>query len=255
MGTRRAFTILELLIAITVMVLLTCLLCTVISSVREQARSVRCVSNVRQIAMGALLWGQDSNGRLLPWRDAQGGNWKEALHDTLESNATGWTMDKHGGNVLQDCPNWKGRVGGDGWFGYSAKGQGYMLNSYPGRPEDGRRSSGWSGDGGRIYPLGTISHPQGRILVCDGDLYDEEWDPVPSRYVVDNVRYLGNRHRRGSSWAFLDGHAGSFRHKEMDLWQGATWIASRPEYWMQWDNTWKNGELWKALFDPAASQQ
>ncbi len=253
---RDGFNLIELLVVVAIIAILAALLIPVIEQVREVARTTRCLSNVRQIGLGALSWSQDNNGTLLPWRDVTGRTWKGLLHDFLESNAQGWTMDKAGGNVLQDCPGWKGRIGGDGWFGGDTKGQGYMLNSFPGRGGgDGRRNSGLVWDNGvpegRLYRLAGITHVTIRIQVCDGDLHDEEWDPVPSRQVIHNVRYGGNRHRRGSSWAFFDGHAATVQHKEMHLWDGQQSIVSRPEYWVMWNDYWKNGELWRSLFDPA----
>jgi prepilin-type N-terminal cleavage/methylation domain-containing protein len=261
---KSGFSLIELLTSTIVIAILVSLLCPLIAMLRDQARSIRCVSNVRQLTMAALSWGQDNQGRVLPYRNESATTWKTLINDYVGSNLSGSQQnpDKAGGSILQDCPAWRGRWAGDGGYGLGAKGQGYMLNTFPGRTGDNwwagtagdwSRSSGFYWDYGHWYRFGAITFPSKRIMFSDGDLHDEEWDPVPSRWVVSNVRYGGNRHSRGSSWAFFDGRAGAFKHDEMKLWQNQTTITSRPEYWVQWNGTWKNKQLWNALFNPGAS--
>lgn len=60
-----AFTLIELLTVIAIIGILAAILIPVVGSVRESARSAQCISNLRQIHMGFMLYA-DANGELLP---------------------------------------------------------------------------------------------------------------------------------------------------------------------------------------------
>jgi prepilin-type N-terminal cleavage/methylation domain-containing protein/prepilin-type processing-associated H-X9-DG protein len=59
-----AFTLIELLTVIAIIAILASILIPVVSSVRASARSAVCVSNLRQIHMGFMLYAEDNDGRL-----------------------------------------------------------------------------------------------------------------------------------------------------------------------------------------------
>lgn len=59
------FTLIELLVVISIIALLIALLMPSLKQVRESARAVQCMSNVRQIGMGVLMYAQDHEGQLL----------------------------------------------------------------------------------------------------------------------------------------------------------------------------------------------
>lgn len=58
-NTRRAFTLIELLVVIAIIAILAAILFPVFAQARASARSISCVSNVRQSALGALMYSQD----------------------------------------------------------------------------------------------------------------------------------------------------------------------------------------------------
>jgi prepilin-type N-terminal cleavage/methylation domain-containing protein/prepilin-type processing-associated H-X9-DG protein len=79
---RRGFTLLELLIVVTVIAVLASLILPALSRAKHAARSAKCVSNVRQISLSLLLY-VDDNGvypldAALPY-DGALGRWYDAL--------------------------------------------------------------------------------------------------------------------------------------------------------------------------------
>src|SRR5579871_2778355 len=58
-GTRRGFTLIELLVVIAIIAILAAILFPVFAQARESARKISCLSNVKQITMGALMYVQD----------------------------------------------------------------------------------------------------------------------------------------------------------------------------------------------------
>jgi prepilin-type N-terminal cleavage/methylation domain-containing protein/prepilin-type processing-associated H-X9-DG protein len=56
---RNAFTLIELLVVIAIIAILAAILFPVFAQAREKARAASCVSNVRQMALAALMYAQD----------------------------------------------------------------------------------------------------------------------------------------------------------------------------------------------------
>src|SRR5947209_11639065 len=59
MGRKRAFTLIELLVVIAIIAILAAILFPVFAQAREKARQASCLSNLKQIGQGYLMYLQD----------------------------------------------------------------------------------------------------------------------------------------------------------------------------------------------------
>ena len=66
MKSRRAFTLLELLVVIAIIAILAALLLPVLSRVKEKARATTCLSNTRQIGIASTLYTGDFQDIIVP---------------------------------------------------------------------------------------------------------------------------------------------------------------------------------------------
>ncbi len=63
---RRGFTLIELLVVIAIIAILAAILFPVFARAREKARQTTCLSNVKQITLGILMYAQDYDEMLVP---------------------------------------------------------------------------------------------------------------------------------------------------------------------------------------------
>ncbi|MBM3502076.1 MAG: prepilin-type N-terminal cleavage/methylation domain-containing protein [Armatimonadetes bacterium] len=66
MKERRGFTLIELLVVIAIIAILAAILFPVFARAREKARQASCLSNLKQLALGALMYVQDYDERTAP---------------------------------------------------------------------------------------------------------------------------------------------------------------------------------------------
>src|SRR5204862_2529101 len=62
----RAFTLIELLVVIAIIAILAAILFPVFAQAREKARGASCLSNVKQMALGAYMYAQDYDDQVVP---------------------------------------------------------------------------------------------------------------------------------------------------------------------------------------------
>ncbi len=89
-ASRAGFTMVELLVVIAIIGILAAILLPVLARARQEARSVQCVNNLRQIYLANTMYADENNGRYVPAAsdlDANGGGlvrWHGARKTTQE---------------------------------------------------------------------------------------------------------------------------------------------------------------------------
>lgn len=177
---RDAFTLIQLLVTITIIAVLISLLLPAIASVKRTSENVLCVNALRQLGMAHVAFVQDHSGQLCPtgtWADHDQYNWTRDLWpyvqegqsesvvetaDTVRNRTMIYTC-RPAVRWLDTMVNW--RIGDKAWVTSS-----YGQNVMPMAPQSYKTSIiGWDpkGEGWGTFKLAQIDHPADRVLVTE----------------------------------------------------------------------------------------
>ncbi len=82
---RDGFTLIELLVVIAIISILAAILFPVFQKVRENARAISCASNEKQLALGVLMYTQDSDEALPPTQAADNTLWPSLINPYVKN--------------------------------------------------------------------------------------------------------------------------------------------------------------------------
>ena len=209
---RSGFTLIELLVVIAIIAILAAILFPVFARAREKARQTSCLSNVKQMVLGIVMYVQDYDGKF-PRGDSVGwgdfaypayphGGYVDAIYPYVK-NAQIFICPSDG---LQDCLS-AANVGGAHRFGsdylaglYPSQGLSYGYNYFP-------SSNNWTeaqiaAPAETCMLVETIQRP---YLYNTGNVLN----PTHARMVG------GCRHNEGMNIGLFDGHAKWFKQQNL----------------------------------------
>jgi prepilin-type N-terminal cleavage/methylation domain-containing protein/prepilin-type processing-associated H-X9-DG protein len=214
MKAKRGFTLIELLVVIAILAFLISIILPALREVKRRTRATVCLSNLRQIGVGVLLYADDNNN-IIP--SNAGGDidmsWAIAFLPYL--GAASKDIFDYREIDIYNCPS------------YPAKEQtiDYVVNSW-GDLNDQEFMGGFN--------ITKFKYPGGKVYLADNE--DGDWRPIiededdfnVNRGVLDvwhldhlptgpdnQRRVAKERHRDGCNCVFLDGHSDWVKGEEM----------------------------------------
>jgi len=218
-----AFTLIELLVVIAIIAILAAILFPVFAQAREKARATSCLSNVKQLALGELMYAQDFD-ETYPMTaalrdsndpDSQQYYWLEMIDPYVKSGGSN-SQDLRAKTSIYVCPNYL--VGaptvdeaGNSFPDAPTTGQ-YPLTSYAPNfsPTTAWWALGadWAGENASVGTLAATGKPSQQIMLAPNhDCCVETWGGGGN----NNWTRAARRHTDGANYAMLDGHAKWYR--------------------------------------------
>jgi prepilin-type N-terminal cleavage/methylation domain-containing protein/prepilin-type processing-associated H-X9-DG protein len=200
---RQGFTLIELLVVIAIIAILAAILFPVFAQARAKARQTACLSNIKQLGTGLMMYAQDydetlplndyiGNGLapLLGWRDPRAGDsWCSGIYPYVKNLP------------IYVCPE---------ALDYPDKTTPWRS---PDKPEDGTVSY-LMNYATRGRPIASVPAPADLIFLHEGD---RRWrvahcrprptSPTARAYTEISYDFYDTRHNQGANLLFCDGHA------------------------------------------------
>jgi prepilin-type N-terminal cleavage/methylation domain-containing protein/prepilin-type processing-associated H-X9-DG protein len=200
---KKGFTLIELLVVIAIIAILAAILFPVFARAREKARQTSCMSNVKQLQLGILMYAQDFD-EMLPNEDYNyglgggdgDGSWRGVVFPYVK-NTQLFICPSHSpaSNVFD------GRVADKGMKAS------YAINDWHQGEENETNIIGASPPRGR--PLAVVTDPSSTVFLLESSGSDDDICPATqaNHGLMPSDMNAATRHNEGANYAFVDGHA------------------------------------------------
>jgi prepilin-type N-terminal cleavage/methylation domain-containing protein/prepilin-type processing-associated H-X9-DG protein len=184
---RRGFTLIELLVVIAIIAILAAILFPVFAKAREKARQSSCLSNIKQIVLGAAQYCQDYDESILPALTRAPNNpiWTSLIYPYVKNEQV---------FACPSCSTHRVAWYADGNRGWLSVGENWTFTI-----DSGPRA------------LGSVEYPAQAVHFADTMSGDAnagwrgyEFQPT---YNCDVAEGIAARHNDGANLGFMDGHA------------------------------------------------
>ncbi len=203
---KRGFTLIELLVVIAIIAILAAILFPVFARAREKARQSSCLSNMKQLGLGGLMYAQDYDEMMLMHVVATNASptwvyWPEVLQPYLKNQQ------------LLRCPSDSSPTSLGSFGGTVVTSYGYNWT--------------WLGSGNATVPWGralaAVENPAGTIMF--GESLRSYVVHPSSTSGAPNYSYMpSDWHNGGSNAVLMDGHAKWYKLE--NIWQAG--VANGP---------------------------
>ncbi len=216
--SRRAFTLIELLLAMAISAILAALLLPSLATAQARGKQIACLNNLKQLALGSQMYANDNEGKLVgnTPKDADTNRWVAG------------TMKSPTDSTNQSCIR-QGKL-----FPYAGQLATYRCPSDPARTQGTPhvRSYAMNGWMGSRYMESHSGQKGFRTFVTDSELaaagpanlwglmdeheasIDDGWFLVTMDDSQPFASFPATRHQRGFNLNFADGHAQVFKLRD-----------------------------------------
>lgn len=210
MRSRNGFTLIELLVVIAIIAILAAILFPVFAQAREKARTTSCLSNMKQISLGSLMYVQDYDERFSPNRVYH----SDGTHSTWRCVVQPYVKNE----FIMQCPSaprtinvfyWDLWVGPTGCLCDNGMTRAdYDAGRFHGEANLAMNGDVFNANGRYVVKLASFQAPASTILHLETRDF---WPDLGTWTFGWNYDQGGGSlpfwHNKAGNWAFADGHA------------------------------------------------